>query len=128
MKLWAALCLLPACAGCAPPAALPPPPPSNARWHMALTLTPAAPRQLDPAEFRVQVSGSHGEPVSGATVTLQWVMPSMNMGQDGAKASEGAAGVYAATGRFTMPGRWQATVQADKGTLHQSQAFPVTVR
>ncbi len=127
MKRWTALCLLPACAGCARPVSVPSPP-SNARWHIALMLAPLAPRQLDPTQFRVQVSDSHGRPVSGASVTVHWVMPAMNMGQNDAKASAGAAGAYAATGRFTMPGQWQATVQVDKGTLHQSQSFPVTVR
>lgn len=122
------LCLALACAGCAPPAATPPPsPPSNAQWRMALSLTPVAPRQLDPTQFHVQVSDSHGRPVSGASVTFCLVMPAMNMGQNRVTAQAGAAGIYTATGRFTMPGRWQATVQAGKGALHQTQSFAVTV-
>lgn len=94
---------------------------------MALTLTPAAPRQLDPTRFSVRISDTHGRPVSGVSVTLSLVMPAMDMGQNQVTAQAGTAGVYAAAGRFTMPGHWQATVEASKGTLHQTQSFPVTV-
>lgn len=121
------LCLTLVCAGCAHPMA-PIPVPSNAQWHMALTLTPAAPRQLDPTQMTVQISDSRGRPVSGASVTIRLAMPTMDMGQNQVTAGAGAAGVYAATGRFTMPGRWQATVQAGKGGLEQTQFFPVTVQ
>ncbi len=127
MKRGAALCLTLACAGCANHPA-PAPPPANAHWHMALKLTPAAPRQLDPTQFSVQISDSRGKPVSGATVTISLVMPVMDMGQNQVTAKARLAGIYVATGRFTMPGHWQATVQADKGGLHQTQSFPVTVR
>ena len=127
MKLGAALCLTLACAGCARQAALTPPP-ANAHWHMALTLIPDAPRQLDPTQLNVQISDSRGKPVSGASVTISLAMPAMDMGQNQVPAQAGAAGVYTATGRFTMPGRWQATVQADKDALHQTQSFPVTVQ
>lgn len=125
MKHGAALCLALACAGCAHPA-VPAPSLSNAQWRMALT--PAAPRQLDPTQMTVQISDSHGRPVSGAAVTLSLVMPAMDMGQNQVAAKAGAAGIYTATGRFTMPGQWQATVQATKNTLHQTQSFPITVK
>ena len=127
MKRGAALCLTLACAGCAHPAA-PPPSPSNAHWRMALTLIPAAPRQLDLTQFRVQISDSHGRPVSGAAVTISLVMPAMDMGRNQVTAKSGAAGVYTAVGRFTMPGQWQVTVQAGKGRLHRTLSFPVTVQ
>lgn len=126
MKPGAMLYLTLACAGCAHPAA-PIPVPSNAQWRMALTLTPAAPRQLDPTKFSVQITDGGGRPVSGASVTVRLAMPTMDMGQNQVTAQAGAAGVYVGTGRFTMPGRWQATVQATKSTLHQTQSFPVTV-
>jgi nitrogen fixation protein FixH len=126
IKQGAALFLVLASAGCAshdaPPAA------STAHWRIALTSAPASPRQLDPAQLNVQIAGSSGRPVSGASVNVQLAMPAMDMGQNQVTAQAGAAGVYTATGRFTMPGDWQVTVQADKGALHQSQSFPITVR
>jgi nitrogen fixation protein FixH len=95
---------------------------------MALTVLPAAPRQLDPAQFRVQITDSRtGKPVNGAAVIVQLVMPAMDMGRNQVTAQAGAAGVYTASGRFTMPGNWEATVQADKGAAHQTQSFPVLV-
>ncbi len=132
MRLAAALFLAAACAGCASRDSTTPPvsmaQASAAQWRIALTSIPAAPRQLDPAQFRVQITGSDGRPVSGASVTVQLAMPTMDMGQNQASAQPGAAGVYTAAGRFTMPGNWQVTVQADKGALHQSQSFPITVQ
>ncbi len=127
MKRCVALCLVLVCTGCAHPAA-PIPVPSNAHWRMALTLTPAAPRQLDSTQMTVRVSDNRGKPVRGAAVRINLTMPTMDMGQNQVPAQAHAAGVYTAAGRFTMPGRWQATVQAGKGGLHQTQSFPVTVQ
>jgi nitrogen fixation protein FixH len=127
IKHGAALLLVLAGAGCASHDA-PKPAASTAQWRIALTSAPAFPRQLDPAQLNVQIADSSGRPVSGASVTVQLAMPTMDMGQNQVTAQAGAAGIYTATGRFTMPGDWQVTVQADKGALHQSQSFPITVR
>ena len=81
-----------------------------------------------PGAVSVQITDDKGKPVTGATVAVQLAMPAMDMGRNQAAAQAGAAGVYTASGRFTMPGDWQATVQADKGAAHQSQSFPVTVK
>lgn len=93
-----------------------------------MTTAPDAPRQLDPAQFRVQILDSSGRPVSGASVTVDLTMPAMDMGRNQSAATAGAAGIYTAASRFTMPGDWQVTVQADKGALHQTQSFPLKVR
>jgi nitrogen fixation protein FixH len=127
MKQGAALLLVLVGAGCASHNT-PAPAASTAQWRIALASAPASPRQLDPAQFNVQIADSSGRPVSGASVTVQLAMPTMDMGQNQVTAQAGAAGVYTAMGRFTMPGDWQLTVQADKGALHQSQSFPITVR
>jgi len=132
MRLGAALFLAVACAGCASRDSTTPQVSraqvSRAHWRIALTSTPAMPRQLDPVQFNVQITGSGGRPVSGASVMVQLAMPTMDMGQNQVAAQAGAVGVYTAAGRFTMPGEWQVTVQADKGALHQSQSFPITVQ
>jgi nitrogen fixation protein FixH len=125
----AALILLFLCAGCAnrpaPKTTVTTP---TVDWRIALSATPVVPRQLDPAQFRVQVTDHAGKPVTGAQVIVQLAMPSMDMGRNQIAAQAGAAGVYTASGRFTMPGDWQVTVQADKGAAHQSQSFPITVQ
>ena len=122
----AALGLALVCAGCAGQTV--PAPPNTAHWNMALVTRPAPPRQLDPAQFQVQIRDKAGRPVSGASVLVRLTMPAMDMGPNQATAQAGAAGVYTGGGRFTMPGDWLVTVQADKGRLHQSQSFPVKVR
>ena len=122
----AALCFALACGGCASHAVTEPPS-NTAHWNITLVTRPALPRQLDPAQFQIQITDG-GKPVSGASVAVQLAMPAMDMGRNQSAAQPGAAGVYTATGRFTMPGNWQVAVQADKGRLHQSQSFPIAVR
>ena len=104
------------------------PPADTAHWQMGFRVTPSPPRQLDPARFQVQLTDSRNKPVSGAAVTAGLVMPAMDMGRNAVALHETAAGTYTGTGRFTMPGNWEATVSADKGAAHQSQTFPVSVR
>ena len=103
-------------AGCGQQAAPPAPSPASApaHWQIQMTTIPAAPQALDPAQFRVHILDSSGRPVSGATVTVNLTMPAMDMGRNQSAAAAGAAGIYTAAGRFTMPGDWQVTVQADK--------------
>ncbi len=103
-------------------------PANTAHWRIGLAVTPKQPRQLDPALFQVQVTDSRNKPVHGAAVTAELVMPAMNMGQNVTALHEAPPGTYSGTGRFTMPGNWEATVSADKGAAHQFQTFPVSVR
>ena len=103
-------------------------PAATAYWTIALAAMPAAPRQLDPTQFRVKLTSHNGKPITGAKVAVQLAMPAMDMGRNEVTAQAGAAGAYTAAGRFTMPGVWQVTVQADKGAAHQSQSFPITVQ
>lgn len=131
LMLWA-LGILPAflSAGCGKQPAPPALSTSSAaaHWQIRLTTVPAAPRQLDPVQFRIAVTDKSGRAVSGAAVTVSLIMPSMDMGQNQSAAAPGAAGTYTATGWFTMPGDWQVMVQASKSAEQQSQSFPVTVQ
>ena len=127
---WILLCLVIACAGCTDrtvPAVPAVPAADTAHWRIALTADPAAPRQLDPTRFTVQVTDS-GKPVSSAGVEVQLSMPTMDMGRNEVTAQPQSAGTYIANGRFTMPGDWQVTVIADHGKLHQTQSFPIQVQ
>lgn len=122
--LAAAVCLG---AGCSPHLR-PLPPAETAHWKIAFSVTPGQPRQLDPALFQVQVTDKNKKPVSGAAVTAELVMPAMDMGRNAVPLHETTPGTYTGTGRFTMPGDWEATVSADKGAAHQARTFPVSVR
>ena len=103
-------------------------PVNTAHWKIAFSVTPKQPRQLDPAQFQVQLTDSRNKPVSGAAVTAGLVMPAMDMGRNAALLHEAPPGTYTGEGRFTMPGNWEAAVSADKGASHQSRTFPVAVR
>jgi nitrogen fixation protein FixH len=114
-------------AGCSPRAGSPLHA-DTAHWKIAFAVTPEQPRQLDPAQFKVQVTDKNKTPVSGAAVTVGLAMPAMDMGRNDVRLHEAPPGTYTGTGRFTMPGDWEAAVSADKGAAHQSQTFPVSVR
>lgn len=126
---WAAIGLAVVClgAGCSPRPG-PHPLADTTQWRIALLVLPKQPRQLDPAQLRVRVTDSRNQPVPGAAVTVQLAMPAMDMGRNAVALHEAPPGTYTGAGRFTMPGAWEATVSADKGAAHRSQAFPVTVR
>ena len=117
--------------GCSPhrrPPLSAPPPAGTAQWRIAFSVTPNMPRQLDPAQFQVKLTDTHKKPVRGAAVTVRLAMPAMDMGRNDVGLREATPGIYIGTGRFTMPGDWQATVSADKGTAHQSQTAAVSVQ
>ncbi len=98
-------------------------------FRIALATRPASPQQMDETRFFVQIADTHHRPVSGAAVSVQLAMPAMDMGRNTVALHETATpGTYTGTGRFTMPGDWQAAVSADLGTRHQSQTFPISVR
>jgi nitrogen fixation protein FixH len=117
-------CLL---AGCMPRPVIPKATP-NPQIKIQLTLQPQSPRQLDPTQFLVTLHDAQNHPLLGAFVSLQLLMPSMAMGRDDAALKPHGAGVYAGTGRFSMPGSWLVVVTAKKGRQSTVQTFPVTVR
>ena len=115
------------CAGCthqSPPVV----PVGTGQWRIAFSVTPAAPRQLDPAQFQVKLTDTRTKPVRGAAVMVRLAMPTMDMGRNEVGLREATPGTYIGTGRFTMPGDWQATISADKGAVHQSQTAAVSVQ
>ena len=90
---------------------------------------PTYPAQMNKTQFFVQMADKQHRPVSGATVSIALTMPGMDMGQNRVTLKETAAtpGTYTGSGRFSMSGGWQMTVSADRGTVHESQTFPVAV-
>ena len=122
--------------GCAPHPARPslggPAPPATVTHGPKLNLTldalPRPPLSLDPAPLTVRVADAAGRPVTGAAVSLRLDMPDMPMGENVANAHESGRGVYRATGRFTMAGKWRVTASAARGASQASRAFPVEVK
>jgi len=69
--------------------------------------------------FRVKLTGSDGSPVSGAQVTVTFLMPAMPaMGmaamRDVFTLSDKSGGLYEGPGNIKMGGTWQVTVLATK--------------
>jgi len=83
--------------------------------------------------FRVRLTGAGGSPVSGAQVTVNFLMPAMPaMGMAAMRAvyplSDKGGGLYEGTGNIKMGGTWQVTVLATKNgqTLSQKQFSVMT--
>jgi Cu(I)/Ag(I) efflux system membrane fusion protein/cobalt-zinc-cadmium efflux system membrane fusion protein len=83
--------------------------------------------------FRVRLTGAGGSPVSGAQVTVNFLMPAMPaMGmaamRDVYPLSDKGGGLYEGTGNIKMGGTWQVTVLATKNgqTLAQKQFSVMT--
>ncbi|MBZ5677190.1 MAG: efflux RND transporter periplasmic adaptor subunit [Acidobacteriia bacterium] len=89
--------------------------------------SPSTPR-LGTNTFRVKLAGPDSAPITGAQVTVTFLMPAMPaMGMPAmrnvATLSEKAGGVYDGPGQILMGGTWQVTVLATKNgqTIAQKQ-------
>jgi Cu(I)/Ag(I) efflux system membrane fusion protein/cobalt-zinc-cadmium efflux system membrane fusion protein len=89
--------------------------------------SPSTPR-LGANTFRVKLGGPDSAPITGAQVTVTFLMPAMPaMGMPAmrnvATLSEKAGGVYEGPGQILMGGTWQVTVLATKNgqTIAQKQ-------
>jgi len=102
-----------------------PPPAPAAEGAAATELAIAFRPQPDPPRtgdnrFEVSVQDASGQPVSGATVSVTLfmpAMPTMNMPamQSDAKLAHEGGGVYRGMGQILMAGRWDVTVNVDRG-------------
>ena len=89
--------------------------------------SPSTPR-LGTNTFRVKLAGPDSAPITGAQVTVTFLMPAMPaMGMPAMRnvstLSEKAGGVYDGPGQILMGGTWQVTVLATKNgqTIAQKQ-------
>lgn len=65
-------------------------------------------KKMDPVEFSLSLKDSSGKPFKGALITLDLVMPGMEMPENKVKMQENANSEYRGTGMFTMKGDWRA--------------------
>lgn len=103
--------------GCGPKPGAVQAPAAGAGGRLTLETDPARPRSLDPTRFTVRAVDAAGRPETGARVTVDLTMPSMDMGKNTVAVTETAPGIYAGTGRLTMAGEWRATVTARQGAV-----------
>jgi hypothetical protein len=107
---------------------MPPPPGAGAAAAMnapaakatiEFTTNPSPPHKGSNA-LRVKLTGSNGEPVAGAQVTVTFFMPAMPaMGMSAMRVvvtlSDKGGGMYEGTGNLASGGTWQVTIMAQKG-------------
>ena len=82
---------------------------------VTFALTPSPPKSLDTSTFQVSISDGKGHPVAGRQVAITLSMPSMQMPDNPVPTTETKPGTYTGTGKFTMPGLWQAKVTVSGG-------------
>jgi Cu(I)/Ag(I) efflux system membrane fusion protein len=95
--------------------------------HLKLRVrTEPAPATLGENTLRVEVKDAQGQPVTDATVALEYTMDMPGMMIDQAQASHTGEGIYEATVRFTMAGPWGITVSVRRpGQAEVRERFTV---
>lgn len=99
--------------------------------HLKLRVsTEPAPARLGDNTLRIEIKDAQGQPVTDATIALEYTMDMPGMMIDKAQASHTGQGVYTAQVRFTMAGPWGVTVSVqrpgrpevrERFTVHASQ-------
>lgn len=71
-------------------------------------------------EWVVTLKDAAGQPITGADVFLDLLMPAMPMGQNKPLATPRGDGTYVAQGVYSMSGAWHVVVHAEiAGTEHE---------
>lgn len=96
-----------------------------APWTIRLSTNPDPPAFLNPTIFQVMVTDRGGQPVTGAKVTLDLTMTSMDM-EAQVPLHEQSGGLYTGSGHFTMAGSWNCQVTVTAAGRTQIGSFPVT--
>jgi nitrogen fixation protein FixH len=97
----------------------------SANWKIALTTDPAKPEEENDTAFKVALTDSSGQPVSGAAVTADLQMQTMNMGKNEITLIDDGAGTYEGKSQFSMAGPWNVIVTAKQGGKTAQQTFQV---
>jgi nitrogen fixation protein FixH len=94
---------------------------------MALTWQPSPPVSDKDVTFALRLTNASGDPVDGASVTANLIMPSMDMGKNEVKLTDQGNGEYRGTGKFSMAGPWNVVVSSKAGSVTGQQTYPVVV-
>ena len=77
---------------------------------ISLRLEPSPPSINTPIEFRIVLTDTHGQAVTGAVVSLDLVMPGLAMPPNSLDLNDSGGGEYSAWGRFNIRGLWRMEV------------------
>ncbi len=95
---------------------------------MTLTTDPAQPESEKDTTFRVTLTDTTGQPVTGAKVQADLKMLVMDMGKNVVQLVDKGNGVYEGKGQFTMGGPWNVIVTATKTGASGEQKFDIVVK
>ena len=95
-----------------------------AKNTLKITAVMASPAKSGDNALDILVSNAAGKPLTGARVTTQVAMTSMDMGTTSPSVNEAGKGHYATTVAFSMAGPWRVTVKVvAPGQKPQTKAF-----
>lgn len=80
-----------------------------------------------PATFDISLSDENNRPVTGASVKISLVMPTMDMGKNEFTLADKGGGNYEGSGKFTMAGPWNVVVSANGAGKTGQKTFTVVV-
>jgi hypothetical protein len=92
---------------------------------VSLSLTPYPPSLSNANNFEVRLTDSQGQAVSDASIQLDLTMPGMMMPPNQISLEPAGAGLYRASGSFTMRGPWRIEVIITSGGVTRSVYFDV---
>jgi len=96
---------------------------------IGLATTPNPPARHEGTAFEISIRDAAGEPLAGARVSLDLIMPAHPMPENRPRVQERSAGRYAAAGTFGMGGEWFAVVEVVLADGRRARAeFPLRVR
>jgi hypothetical protein len=93
-----------------------------------LRIVPERPAPLQEALLELTLRGPDGRPLTGATVSMDLVMPAMVMPPNQPVVTEGGNGVYSAKALVTMAGEWEVRVRVESSGGGSLFTFPFRTR
>jgi hypothetical protein len=92
-----------------------------------LNISPSSPVAMEMTKMMLTLIDGKGQPIEGADVQYNLVMPGMMMAPNQPQASEESGGRYRADAMFTMAGDWrvEVSVQTDNRETTFNFDFPV---
>ncbi len=103
------------------------PPAQIASWKIALqAVEPVVSDQ--PTAFTATVKDAAGQAIADAQVELSLIMKTMDMGENKARLTQTAPGVYSGKATFTMAGPWEVETRVTKDGVTAFERFPYIVK
>jgi hypothetical protein len=97
-------------------------------FSVSLNVAPDPPVPMQDALLELKLVDFKGQPISGASVSLDLTMPGMQMPMNRPEVVESGGGVYQAKTLFTMAGKWQIQVTVTDVSKSETFTFNLATR